>query len=100
LALFSRLFIWLSNLVLFIGCQNTNLYYSAEEVNFEIFKAFVVKDQVCGSTHNLTGFIPGRVKKLDLDNCIKSIQAKDCASWNNSSDPTPPACLGINYNSK
>ncbi|MCB1140928.1 MAG: hypothetical protein H7A24_06750 [Leptospiraceae bacterium] len=85
---------------LLFNCNDSTLFYSSGESNLEIFKAFAAKDATCGSVHNLTGFIPGKSKKEDVDNCVKAIYAKNCSEWNSVSDPTPYSCLGINYTTK
>ncbi|MBE7410680.1 MAG: hypothetical protein HS129_01240 [Leptospiraceae bacterium] len=75
------------------------LYYSFEESNSKIIKAFAAKDSACGTHHNITSFMPGKSRKVDIDTCVKVISAIDCNSWN-STDPTPIQCKNMEYRIK
>lgn len=86
-------------MILFLqDCQNTN-YYSLEEGNVKILKAYSIKDISCGTSHTVTRYLVGNSNKNDVDSCLSAIYAKSCSEWN-VSDPTPKECIGINTKEK
>lgn len=86
-------------IILFLqDCQNTN-YYSLEEGNVKILKAYSIKDISCGTSHTVTRYLVGNSYKNDVDSCLSAINAKSCSQWN-VSDPTPRECMGINTKGK
>ena len=76
-------------------CIDNNLNYSFEEGNFKILRAYVLKDNTCGTSHTITQFLPTTSSKREVDACVDSILATDCERWK-ISNPTPIPCLGIN----
>ncbi len=80
------------------NCQNNN-YYSFEEGNLKILRAYSLKDLSCGTSHTVTQYLAGNSNKNEVDSCLSAIYAKDCTQWN-VSDPTPRECLGINTKGK
>jgi len=83
-------------LLLFSCIDNNKNYYSHSDGNFEIMKAFLFKDILCGTTHTNVFILPGDSLKRDIDRCVKDIYMLDCSIWA-VPHSVPFSCLGIEY---
>ncbi len=86
---------------LFWSCSTADeSFYSFEESATKLLIAYSAKDTECGSSRNITSFVPGRTRKKDVDNCITSIAFESCSFWIQAGDPVPFACKAIEYRLK
>lgn len=101
---FIRKFIFFILLILlsfsnFYCYKESDDYMNVTEANQKILLAFMVKDSVCGTTHNLTGFLPGNSRKEEVSACLRAISIVDCVDWANA-DPTPLLCKSIHFKAR
>lgn len=93
--------IWIIVLIfiIFHCSRDTDDYYSTVEANQKILLSFLLKDSVCGTSHNLTGFLPGNARKEEVNACLKAISLVGCSDWAQA-DPSPLLCKGIHIKTR
>ncbi|PJZ77866.1 LIC13255 family lipoprotein [Leptospira neocaledonica] len=75
-------------------------FYSFGEAATKIMVAYAAKDAECGSSRQITSFVPGKQRKKDVDNCVASVAFEKCSFWTQAGDPVPFACKAIEYRLK